>query len=88
MRQVAASLNASASQVAVAWVLARAGELGVSMVPLVGSRTLAQLSESLGALSLNLNGDDMARINAAVPAEAASGTRYDAYQMSHLDSEA
>jgi hypothetical protein len=30
----------------------------------------------------------MARIDAAVPADAASGTRYDAHQMSHMDSEA
>jgi aryl-alcohol dehydrogenase-like predicted oxidoreductase len=87
LQQVAASLNASASQVAVAWVLARARELGVSMVPVVGSRTLKQLSESLGALNLNLSAVDMARIDAAVPADAAVGTRYDAYQMGHLDSE-
>ena len=88
LQEVAASLNASASQVAVAWVLARSAELGVNMVALVGSRTLAQLSESLGALHLNLSAADMARINAAVPADSAAGTRYDAYQMKHLDSEA
>jgi aryl-alcohol dehydrogenase-like predicted oxidoreductase len=87
LQQVAASLQATASQVAVAWVLARARDLGVSMVALVGSRTLKQLSESLGAMNLNLSPTDMARIDAAVPADAAAGTRYDAYQMGHLDSE-
>jgi aryl-alcohol dehydrogenase-like predicted oxidoreductase len=87
LQQVATSLQATASQVAVAWVLARARDLGVSMVALVGSRTLKQLSESLGALKLNLSAADMARIDAAVPADAAAGTRYDAYQMGHLDSE-
>jgi aryl-alcohol dehydrogenase-like predicted oxidoreductase len=50
LQQVAASLQATASQVAVAWVLARARGLGVSMVALVGSRTLKQLSESLSAM--------------------------------------
>jgi aryl-alcohol dehydrogenase-like predicted oxidoreductase len=87
LQQVATSVQATASQVAVAWVLARAHDMGVSMVALVGSRTLKQLSESLGALNLNLSAADMARIDAAVPADAASGTRYDAYQMEHLDSE-
>ncbi len=87
LQQVAATLQATASQVAVAWVLAQAHQLGVSMVALVGSRTLTQLSESLGALNLKLSAADMDRIDAAVPANAALGTRYDAAHMGSLDSE-
>ena len=87
LQEVAVGLQATASQVAVAWVLARARVLGVSMVALVGSRTLKQLSESLAALNLHLSTADLARIDAVVPADAAAGTRYDAFQMAHLDSE-
>jgi aryl-alcohol dehydrogenase-like predicted oxidoreductase len=47
------------------------------MVALVGSRTLKQLDESLGALKLKLSAEDLQRIEAALPADAVAGTRYD-----------
>lgn len=87
LQQLAAGLGATASQVAIAWVLARGKALGVDMVALVGSRTLRQLDESLGALKLTLGAADLQRIEAALPAEAVAGTRYGAEQMAHLDSE-
>jgi aryl-alcohol dehydrogenase-like predicted oxidoreductase len=87
LQQLAAGLGASASQVAIAWVLARGKSLGLDMVALAGSRTLKQLDESLGALRLALSGDDLQRIEAALPADAVAGTRYAAEQMAHLDSE-
>jgi aryl-alcohol dehydrogenase-like predicted oxidoreductase len=87
LQQLAAGLGATASQVAIAWVLARGKALGVDMVALVGSRTLKQLDESLGALKLTLSGADLQRIEAALPADAVAGTRYGAEQMAHLDSE-
>lgn len=88
LQQIASGLNATASQVAIAWVLAQGRSRGVDMVALVGSRTRSQLDESLGALQVALGADDLKRIEAALPAEAVAGTRYDAYQMGHLDSEA
>jgi aryl-alcohol dehydrogenase-like predicted oxidoreductase len=60
---------------------------GLSIVPLVGARTRSQLADALGALDVRLSADDIARIEAAVPAAAVAGTRYDAHQMSILDSE-
>ena len=87
LQQLAAGLGATASQVAIAWVLARGKALGVDMVALVGSRTLKQLDESLGALKLTLGAADLQRIEAALPADAVAGTRYAAEQMAHLDSE-
>jgi pyridoxine 4-dehydrogenase len=41
----------------------------------------------LSALDLRLTREDLARIEAAVPAGAAAGERYPAPQMAHLDSE-
>jgi aryl-alcohol dehydrogenase-like predicted oxidoreductase len=83
LREVANAKRASVAQVALAWVLAR----GEDIVPLVGARRRDRLAEALGALDLSLTAEDMARIAQAVPAEAAAGTRYDAHQMSVLDSE-
>ena len=83
LREVADARGATVAQVAIAWVLSR----GEDIVPLVGARRRDRLSESLGAVELTLADNDLAAIEAAVPAEAAAGTRYDAMQMSMLDSE-
>ncbi|HKE86653.1 MAG TPA: aldo/keto reductase [Vicinamibacterales bacterium] len=80
---VAEEKNVTASQLAIAWVLAK----GTSMVPLIGARTRTQLAESLGALTVTLTPADITRIEAAVPAAAVAGTRYDEHQMRILDSE-
>ena len=71
------------AQVAIAWVLAQ----GDDIVPLVGARQRDRLAEALGALDLELSAADLARIERAVPADAAAGDRYDARGMAMLDSE-
>lgn len=83
LREVAARRGSSVAQLAVAWIASR----GEDVVPLVGARSRGRLEESLGSVDLSLSGDDLAAIEAAVPAGAAAGTRYDAAQMSFLDSE-
>ncbi|MBV1850221.1 aldo/keto reductase [Catellatospora tritici] len=83
LREIGQDKGASVAQIAVAWALGR----GEDIVPLVGARTRERLHESLGALTVVLTETDLARIDAAVPAGAAAGDRYDAFQMSHLDSE-
>jgi len=71
------------AQLAIAWVLSR----GPDVIPLVGARTRARLSEALGALELQLSAEDVGELEAAVPPGAAAGERYPAAQMAHLDSE-
>ena len=83
LRRVAERKGATVAQLAIGWVLAR----GNDIVPLVGSRRRAQLSESLRALEVSLTPEDMAAVEAAVPASAIAGTRYGAEQMRMLDSE-
>jgi aryl-alcohol dehydrogenase-like predicted oxidoreductase len=56
-------------------------------VPVIGARTRAQLDDALGALEVTLTPADLARIEDAIPANAAAGTRYDERQMRMLDSE-
>jgi aryl-alcohol dehydrogenase-like predicted oxidoreductase len=83
LQQLASEKRATASQLAIAWVLAK----GKSIVPLVGARTRKQLAESLAALQVQLSPTDIAQIEAAIPPSAVAGTRYDEHQMKILDSE-
>jgi aryl-alcohol dehydrogenase-like predicted oxidoreductase len=83
LNRLAAEKRLAAAQLAIAWVLAK----GPRIIPVIGARTRAQLSESLGALRVNLTERELARIEESVPAAAIAGTRYDERQMSMLDSE-
>jgi pyridoxine 4-dehydrogenase len=83
LREVAEARGASVAQVAIAWVLSR----GEHIVPLVGARTRERLEEALGALEVELGPDDLEAVEAAVPAGAVAGDRYDKHQMAMLDSE-
>ena len=84
LRQIGNEKGASPAQLAIAWVRSR----GPDILPVLGARRRDQLKETLGALDLNLDAADIARIDAAVAPERIAGTRYDAPQMAHLDSEA
>ncbi|WP_415950232.1 aldo/keto reductase [Streptomyces sp. KLOTTS4A1] len=83
LRKVAEQKGVTVAQTAIAWVAAQ----GEDIVPLIGARTRARLAESIGALDVTLDASDLAAIEQAVPAGAASGERYPANQMAHLDSE-
>jgi len=83
VRALAQELGASVAQVAIAWVAAQ----GADIVPLVGARRRDRLQEALGALDLVLRPEDLARLEAIVPPNAAAGERYNPGQMAHLDSE-
>jgi len=75
--------GATVAQIAIAWALAQ----GDDIIPLIGARKRDRLAEALGALDVALTPDDLARIEAAVPAGAAVGDRYPEPQMAMLDSE-
>ncbi|MGL4976209.1 MAG: aldo/keto reductase, partial [Bosea sp. (in: a-proteobacteria)] len=81
LKAIAAERNATPAQVAIAWVSAQGAALGATVVPLIGARNRTRLTESLGAADLKLTSADMTRIVAAIPADAAQGSRYPDYQM-------
>ena len=83
LQKLASEKDVTVSQLAIAWVLAKAHHI----VPLIGARKRAQLAESLAALEIGLSAADVARIEEAVPPSAVAGTRYDEHQMRVLDSE-
>jgi aryl-alcohol dehydrogenase-like predicted oxidoreductase len=83
LRDIAVERDATVAQVAIAWTLSR----GEDIVPLIGARRRDRLHEALGALDIELGGGDLARIEDAVPADAAAGDRYPAFALAELDSE-
>jgi aryl-alcohol dehydrogenase-like predicted oxidoreductase len=83
LRRVAEAREVSVAQLAIAWVLAR----GQDIVPVIGARRRAQLTEALGALDVALDPGELAAIEAAVPKGAIAGERYASALMKHLDSE-
>jgi aryl-alcohol dehydrogenase-like predicted oxidoreductase len=60
---------------------------GDDIVPLDGARRRQRLAESLGAASLTLDHDVLARIEQAVPAGSAAGGRYAEFLLADMDSE-
>jgi aryl-alcohol dehydrogenase-like predicted oxidoreductase len=83
LREVADSKGVTVAQIAIAWVLSR----GEHIVPLVGARNRVRLSESLGALQVQLTDAELSAIETAVPKNAAAGERYNEHAMRSLDSE-
>jgi aryl-alcohol dehydrogenase-like predicted oxidoreductase len=72
VREIAAALDATPSQVALAWVLAK----GSDIVPIPGTKHVARLEENVGAAALRLTAEQIARIEAAAPKGFAVGDRY------------
>ncbi|WP_432419795.1 aldo/keto reductase [Baekduia alba] len=68
LNAVAQARGASASQVAIAWLLVQ--QRRAVTIPIVGTRTLAQLTDNLGALDLELEAGELEQLDAvsAVPA--------------------
>ncbi|OAF08955.1 aldo/keto reductase [Bradyrhizobium neotropicale] len=87
LRTIATDVGATPAQVAIAWVAAQGQERGQEIVPLVGARTRNRLTEALGATKMRLTPAHLAALAKAFPPDVASGTRYAAEQMAHLDSE-
>jgi aryl-alcohol dehydrogenase-like predicted oxidoreductase len=78
---LAAARNATAAQLALAWLLAQ----GEDISPIPGTTKLARLEENLGAAAIELSADDLAAINAAVPETAVEGQRYPAAAMAMVN---
>jgi aryl-alcohol dehydrogenase-like predicted oxidoreductase len=83
LEAIAAARGVTAAQLAIAWVASR----GDDIIPLIGTKRRDRLAEALQALDLTLSTDDLAAIEAAVPATAVAGDRYEASQVAALDSE-
>ncbi len=79
--ELAGAKDCTPSQLALAWVLAR----GDDVVPIPGTKRVKYLDENLGATAVRLTPEELAQIDAILPAGAASGDRYPARAMQALD---
>ncbi|QYY31560.1 aldo/keto reductase [Cupriavidus pinatubonensis] len=80
VRALADAKGCTPAQLALAWVLAR----GPQIVPIPGTRRIANLDDNLGALDVRLDAKELADIDAIFPAGAAAGTRYAEHVMPML----
>lgn len=77
---IAQELNAIPVQVAIAWLRYKAVRASTSLIPILGSRTLAQLNDRLLALDITLSDEQVARldevssISLGTPHEQIAGT--------------
>jgi len=69
---IAGQKNATAAQVALAWLLAQKPWI----VPIPGTRKLSRLEENIGAANLDLTSDDLHKIEKALSKIALQGARY------------
>ena len=72
IEEIAAAKGCKPSQLALAWVMAQ----GDFIVPIPGTKRRTYLEENLGALSVQLSKEDLARIDEVFPSGAAAGLRY------------
>jgi len=77
---IAQAKGVTPSQLALAWVLAQ----GEDVVPIPGTRRIANLEENVSALDVELTADDLAAIEEVAPAGVAAGERYAPQGMKSL----
>lgn len=82
VKALAASKHISASQLALAWVLAQ----GDHIIPIPGTKQRKYLESNVAAVEVLLSADELARLDEIFGAnEAVSGERYDARTMTLLN---
>ncbi|MQA33510.1 aldo/keto reductase [Modestobacter roseus] len=77
VREVAEEKGVTASQLALAWVMAQSGRDGnPAIVPIPGTKRVSYLKENAAAAELTLGEEDLRRLDEAAPAGATAGDRY------------
>jgi aryl-alcohol dehydrogenase-like predicted oxidoreductase len=72
VKEIAAEKNATPSQLALAWLLARAKDI----VPIPGTKKRAYLEKNAAAAGITLTPEDLRRIDEAAPKGVTAGQRY------------
>ena len=72
LRELAQGKGVTASQLALAWVLAQGNDL----VPIPGTKRVKYLEENVAALEVKLTEDERRHLDELLPLGAAAGTRY------------
>jgi aryl-alcohol dehydrogenase-like predicted oxidoreductase len=80
VKEIAHEKGVTASQLALAWVMAQ----GDDVVPIPGTTKVTNLEQNVAAADIELTDDDLARLDEVAPKGAAAGDRY--ADMSSIDS--
>ena len=83
MAVIANELGCSLSQLALAWLLAKAPHI----IPIPGTRSLTHLQDNLGAANLGLDNKVMQQLEALINPRTVVGARYDAAAQAGVDTE-
>jgi len=81
VKDVASRHNATAAQIALAWLLHK----GDDIVPIPGTKHRTRLDENAGAAAIELTSADMERLNDALAPEKVAGERYNEERMATVD---
>ncbi len=81
MKAIAERRGVKAGQLAIAWVLAK----GEDLVPIPGTKRRKYLEENAAAVEIRLTPEEVAELEAAVPAEEIAGGRYSEASMASID---
>ena len=81
LEELAQEKGCTASQLALAWVLAQ----GEDIVPIPGTKKLRYLEENAGAAAIELTAADLKRIAKVAPQGVAAGPRYPEAAMQHVN---
>jgi aryl-alcohol dehydrogenase-like predicted oxidoreductase len=81
LHAIAQRKGCTASQLALAWVLAQ----GDDIVPIPGTKRVRYLEENLAAANVALTADELREIDAVLPAGSAAGDRYHAQGMAAVN---
>jgi aryl-alcohol dehydrogenase-like predicted oxidoreductase len=81
LKAIAAKKGVTASQLALAWVLAK----GEDMVPIPGTKRRKYLQENAAAVTIKLSAADVAEVESALPQDQVVGARYADAGMKAID---
>jgi aryl-alcohol dehydrogenase-like predicted oxidoreductase len=85
VREIADEKGVTASQLALAWVMAQSDRAGnPTLVPIPGTKRVSYLEENAAAADVRLDDDDLRRLDEAAPVGAAAGDRYPDMSSIHL----
>ncbi len=81
IQEMAASKKVTASQLALAWVLAKDDNI----VPIPGTKKISRLEENIKAAAVSLSNEEMVELDRIAPRGIAAGDRYPVAMMGSLN---
>jgi len=81
LEQLATAKNCTASQLALAWVMAQ----GEQIFPIPGTKRISFLEENAGALNIQLTGTELEELDRIAPTGVAAGLRYPQEMMGSVN---